>query len=103
MKPDLSKYKDLPRFADGRINYHESSSALGLNCLVTYKKEILVLKRSMNPGFAGVDNQLYTRDNTMMVFGDAKSTITQIMSNNALITICMIRIKKLITLPQKSY
>ena len=43
-------------------------------------RTVMVLKRSMNPGFAGVDNELYGRDNTMMIFGDAKETVTRIVS-----------------------
>ena len=39
----------------------------------------MVLKRSMRPGFAGVNNELYTRERTMMVFGDAQETITNII------------------------
>lgn len=40
-------------------------------------KSILVLKRSMNPGFAGIENELFYKPNTMMVFGDATKTVEQ--------------------------
>jgi NAD(P) transhydrogenase subunit beta len=36
----------------------------------------IVLKRSLNPGFAGIENELFVKPNTMMVLGDAKKTIT---------------------------
>jgi NAD(P) transhydrogenase subunit beta len=38
-------------------------------------KTVLAIKRSMKPGFAGIDNELYTADNTLMLFGDAKQVI----------------------------
>ncbi len=42
-------------------------------------KHVFVIKRSMNPGFAGVENPLFFNDNTMMVFGDAKKTVLAIV------------------------
>jgi NAD(P) transhydrogenase subunit beta len=45
---------------------------------VESSKLVMVLKRSMNPGFAGIDNELFIRPNTMMVFGDAKQTLLKI-------------------------
>jgi len=39
---------------------------------------VMVIKRSLNPGFAGVDNELFYMDNTAMVFGDGKKTIQAI-------------------------
>lgn len=38
-------------------------------------RSVIVLKRSMNPGFAGIENELFYRENTMMVFGDATKTV----------------------------
>ena len=38
-------------------------------------KSVLAIKRSKNPGFAGIDNELYVQDNTWMLFGDAKAVI----------------------------
>jgi NAD(P) transhydrogenase subunit beta len=39
---------------------------------------VVVLKRSMNPGFAGIDNPLYENPKTMMLFGDAKDTVSKL-------------------------
>jgi NAD(P) transhydrogenase subunit beta len=44
---------------------------------------VVVIKRSMNPGFAGIENELYYRPNTAMLFGDAKSAVTDITTELA--------------------
>ena len=38
-------------------------------------RTVLAIKRSKNPGFAGIDNELYVKDNTWMLFGDAKAVL----------------------------
>ena len=40
-------------------------------------RTVRVLKRSMNPGFAGSDGALFLKDHTLMLFGDAKATLNQ--------------------------
>ena len=46
---------------------------------VDHARNVIVLKRSMNPGFAGIDNELFYRDNTRMLFGDAKSSLAKLV------------------------
>jgi NAD(P) transhydrogenase subunit beta len=46
---------------------------------VDHAKSIIVLKRSMNPGFAGIENDLFYNSKTSMLFGDAKSSITKLV------------------------
>jgi NAD(P) transhydrogenase subunit beta len=39
----------------------------------------MVIKRSLSPGFAGIDNPLYYLDKTLMLFGDAKAFVGDIV------------------------
>jgi NAD(P) transhydrogenase subunit beta len=39
---------------------------------------VIVIKRSLSPGFAGIDNDLFYRDNTSMLFSDAKRAAAEI-------------------------
>jgi NAD(P) transhydrogenase subunit beta len=60
---------------------NKSSPLYGMPILeVDRAKSIIVLKRSMRPGFAGVDNDLYYDEKCMMLFGDAKESITKLIT-----------------------
>jgi NAD(P) transhydrogenase subunit beta len=57
-----------------------NSPISGMPIIQAYKaRTVMVIKRSMNPGFAGIDNELYYRDNTLMLFGDAKAFLSSIV------------------------
>jgi len=59
---------------------NKSSPLYGMPILeVERAKSIIVLKRSMRPGFSGVDNDLYYNPKCMMLFGDAKDSITKLI------------------------
>jgi NAD(P) transhydrogenase subunit beta len=58
----------------------QSSPIFGMPILdVDKARTVMVIKRSMNPGFAGIDNPLYYFDKTLMLFGDAKGFVADIV------------------------
>jgi NAD(P) transhydrogenase subunit beta len=63
--PDARNKSDSPIYGMPILNVDESSS-------------VIVLKRSMSSGFAGIDNPLFVNPKTQMLFGDAKGSITDI-------------------------
>ncbi len=56
------------------------SPIAGMPIIQAYKaRTVMVIKRSMNPGFAGIDNDLYYMPNTIMLFGDAKAFVSSLV------------------------
>jgi len=60
---------------------HDKNSPIyGMPILdVDKARTVMVIKRTMNPGFAGIENELYFMDKTLMLFGDAKRFTTQLV------------------------
>jgi NAD(P) transhydrogenase subunit beta len=64
---------------DARSN--QGSPIYGMPILnVDQAQTVVVLKRSMNPGFAGIENPLFVNPKTVMLFGDAKASITDLIA-----------------------
>jgi len=60
--------------------YDKSSPIYGMPIIDADKaKTIYAIKRSKNPGFAGIDNELYFNDKTFMLFGDAKAVVGELV------------------------
>ena len=60
----------------------QSSPIYGMPILnVDKARTVIINKRTMNAGFAGIQNELFGYDNSIMVFGDAKDMLTQLLSD----------------------
>jgi NAD(P) transhydrogenase subunit beta len=61
---------------------NRSSPLYGMPILEAYRsKMVYVIKRSMNPGYSGVENELFYNDNCSLIFGDAKKVCEGIVNS----------------------
>ncbi len=67
VNPDAIHDEGSPLYGMPIVNAHEA-------------KTVFVLKRGKGTGFSGVENPLFTNDNTVMIYGDAKSTVSQLVA-----------------------
>ena len=65
-----------------KANEDDSSPIAGMPVLdVAEARTVIVNKRSLSPGFSGIPNPLFARDNTSMLFGDAKGSMQELVNN----------------------
>ncbi|MCB0707261.1 MAG: NAD(P)(+) transhydrogenase (Re/Si-specific) subunit beta, partial [Saprospiraceae bacterium] len=58
-----------------------TSSIYGMPIIQVHKaKNVIILKRSMGKGYAGIENELFFAPNTRMLFGDAKASLSKLVS-----------------------
>jgi len=67
VNPDAINDESSPLYGMPIVNAHEA-------------RTVFVLKRGKGTGFSGVENPLFTLDNTVMIYGDAKQTVTQMVA-----------------------
>src|SRR5256885_16553981 len=69
------------RLVNPAARYAKDTPIYGMPIIDADKaKTVLAIKRSKNPGFAGIDNELYVQDNAWMLFGDAKAVIGDLVN-----------------------
>ena len=62
-------------------NKDPASPIAGMPILNVHEaRSVFVVKRSLSPGYAGIKNELFEYDNTMMIFGDAKNVVQGILT-----------------------
>ena len=70
VNPDAINDESSPLYGMPIVNAHEA-------------RTVFVLKRGKGTGFSGVENPLFTNDNTVMIYGDAKATVSALVSEFA--------------------
>ena len=77
---DLERNPRVHDVTNPAARHDKASPIYGMPILdVDRARTVMVIKRSMSPGFAGIDNELYYMEKTMMLFGDAKSFVGELV------------------------